>query len=136
MGPARKASLNTHYTNTHDRFFRSCFVHVVYARALFKFWLPEQMQTMLNFEAIENKESSLPSIAKESDLLFSAGSKDKREICILLEHKHQRDPKKAYKQITGYRVAIQHAELSQGDERAAVWRYGSKGEVQVFWSIF
>ncbi len=120
MAPERKASLNTHYTNTHDRFFRSCFSHVAYARALFQVWLPEQMQAMLNFEAIENKESSLPSIAKESDLLFSAGSKGKREICILLEHKHQRHLRNTYRQMADYRVAIKHSALSRNERPVIV----------------
>ncbi len=115
MVPAGKASLNTHYTNTHDRFFRSCFAHVEYAKELLGFWLPQSIQNELEIANITKQESSLPTIGKEADLLFRGVLEDKNKTpaYILLEHKHQRDLKKTYEQMADYRAPIKHHELSK-----------------------
>ncbi len=113
MAPERKASLNTHYTNTHDRFFRSCFKDKGYTRALLKFWLPQSVQEVLDIKGLVKQDASLPTIGKEADLLLLGKLKNTRPIYILLEHKHQRDPKKTYRQMADYGVAIKHFELSK-----------------------
>ncbi len=115
MKPRRQASLNTHYTNTHDRFFRACFDQKKYAKELLKFWLPQSVQIELDVEQLQKQESSLPTIGKETDLLFRGELKDKNTTpaYILLEHKCQRGPKNTYRQLADYGVAIRHNGLSQ-----------------------
>ncbi len=112
MVPEIKASLNTHYTNTHDRFFRSCFKDMNYTKALLKFWLPKEVQDVLDVTELVRQDASLPTIGKEADLLLRGQLKNARPIYILLEHKHQRDPKKTYKQMADYGVAIKHVGLA------------------------
>ncbi len=122
MGPTRKASLNTHYTNTHDRFFRSCFDPLKYAKELFGFWLPQEVRDELNINALDRQDSSLPAIGKEADLLFRGELKDKNTTpaYILLEHKHQRSHQKTYRQMADYRVAIKHSALSRNERPVIV----------------
>ncbi len=122
MVPAVMASLNKHYTNTHDRFFRTCFNQEGYAKELLEFWLPQSIQNELEIANITKQESSLPTIGKEADLLFRGELKYKTQTpgYILLEHKHQRDPKNTYNQIANYGVAIRHGELSQSSKKRAV----------------
>ncbi len=121
MGPIKQASLNTHYTNTHDRFFRTCFDPLKYAKELFGFWLPQDVRDELCVEKLQKQESSLPTIDKEADFLFcrKLSDTDKIPAYVLLEHKHQRDPKNTYNQIANYGVAIRHGELSQSSKKRA-----------------
>ncbi len=120
MAPERKASLNTHYTNTHDRFFRSCFKDKGYTRALLKFWLPQSVQEVLDIKGLVKQDASLPTIGKEADLLVRGTLKNTRPIYILLEHKHQRQPNKTYRQMADYGVAIMHFELSKPQKERPV----------------
>ncbi len=113
MVPVQKSSLNTHYTNTHDRFFRSCFKDMDYTRSLLKFWLPQNVQDVLDISGLLKQDTSLPTISKEADLLLRGYLKSTRPIYILLEHKNQRSLKKVCSQMADYGVAIKHFELSK-----------------------
>ncbi len=83
--------------------------------------MPQDIQEELCVEKLQKQESSLPTIDKEADFLFcrKLSDTDKTPAYVLLEHKHQRDPKNTYNQIANYGVAIRHGELSQSSKKRA-----------------